>query len=220
MMLYKGVVSFIRLLNNYFLVEGFKYHPFAYIGKGSSVGKYSKLHSKAKLIQSTLGEYSYIGPNSIIANSDVGKFCSIAHEVLVGGMGKHPTDWVSTHPVFYAPKGPLGMTFSRGYSFSEHERTKIGNDVWVGVRAVILDGVIVGDGAIVAAGAVVTKDIPAYAIVGGVPAKVIRYRFNDDEIKFLLNLEWWHKSDSFLRANYKMMQVTDKKNLKEVMNAR
>ena len=71
--------------------------------------------------------------------------------------------------------------------------THIGNDVWIGLNATILDGVTIGDGAIVAAGAVVTKDVPPYAVVAGVPAKIIKYRFTESQIDFLLKFRWWEK---------------------------
>ncbi len=75
---------------------------------------------------------------------------------------------------------------------------KIGNDVWIGANVLILDGVTIGNGAIIAAGAVVTKDVPPYAVVGGVPAKIIKYRFNKEEIDFLEQLKWWEKDEKWL----------------------
>ena len=84
--------------------------------------------------------------------------------------------------------------------------THIGNDVWIGLNATILDGVTIGDGAIVAAGAVVTKDVPPYAVVGGVPAKIIKYRFTESQIDFLLKFRWWEKDRKWIQQNYKRFQ--------------
>jgi virginiamycin A acetyltransferase len=82
----------------------------------------------------------------------------------------------------------------------EYKRITIGNDVWIGARAVILDGITIGDGAIVGACAVVTKDVPPYAVVAGVPARVIRYRFSEKKIRTLLELQWWEWSPEEIKA--------------------
>lgn len=94
------------------------------------------------------------------------------------------------------------MTYSDDEKYTEFKRQiEIGNDVWIGDSVLILDGVKIGDGAVLAAGAVVTADVPPYAIVGGVPAKVIRYRFNEDEIEHLIKLKWWDKSEQWIKEN-------------------
>ena len=209
-MLIGRLISLVRLLKRQSSVEGFKFHFSAYLSKDSTVGKYSKLHKNSKLFNSVLGDYSYLGPNTVVGNCDIGKFCSIAHEALIGGLGKHPVDRVSTHPAFYSPPGPLGISFADKKYFEEYERTKIGNDVWIGVRAIVLDGVSIGDGAIVAAGAVVTKDVPSYAIVGGVPAKVIRYRLQEDEIEYLIRFKWWDKDIKWLKENHMLFHDVNK----------
>ncbi len=96
------------------------------------------------------------------------------------GLGRHPTSHVSTHPSFYSVSQPLSKTFSKYDTFNCFERTSIGHDVWIGESALVVDGVKISTGAIIAAGAVVTKDVPAYAIVAGVPARVIKYRFSEE----------------------------------------
>jgi len=145
-----------------------------------------------------------------IRNADVGAFCSIGPEVLIGGFGKHPTNWISTHPAFYSPLKQAGFTFSTESKFRELERTEIGNDVWIGARAMILDGVKIGNGAIVAAGAVVARDVSPYSIVGGVPAKEIRKRFGDDVIASLKGMEWWNLSlDDLAGLSDKFIAITD-----------
>lgn len=127
----------------------------------------------------SIGAYSYVCAESIIDESvSIGKYTSIARYSVISPR-THPTNWLSSHPFQYGEK---------------HETVKptfIGNDVWIGVRVTIMGGVKIGDGVIIGSGAVVTKDIPPYAIVVGVPAKVIKYRFSEDIIKQLLKLKWW-----------------------------
>ena len=155
------------------------------------------------------GRNSYASWDAIsIINKDsvIGSFCSIAADVQIG-LSQHPTDHLTTHPMTY--KTPFLTAFEmmmpalrkRGANdFTITSKCVIGNDVWLGSRAMIMDGVTIGDGAIVAAGAVVTRDVPPYAIVGGVPAKVIKYRFSPEMIEKLLRLKWWECSDEEIAA--------------------
>jgi acetyltransferase-like isoleucine patch superfamily enzyme len=165
-------------------------------------GVYNTINNKVSLRNVKIGDFSFISNNTNIANAVVGKFSSIGPEVLIG-LGKHPSrDFVSTHPLFYSQLKQSQITFASNTYFAEFETVKIGNDVWVGARAVILDGITIGDGSIIAAGAVVTKDVPSYAIVGGVPAKVLRYRFESNEIDFLNKFKWWDRDTNWLKKNY------------------
>ncbi len=143
------------------------------------------------ILNSTINSYSYVGKNAIIQNATIASFCSIANDVFIG-LGAHPIENFSTSPIFYRINNPLNIKLIDVDSgFNEYQSIEIGNDVWIGARAIVMDGVKINDGAIIAAGAVVTKDIPAYAIVGGIPAKVIRYRFSPEKIEELLKLQWW-----------------------------
>lgn len=141
-----------------------------------------------------VGFDTYVGKGLEVANkkTTIGKYCSIARFVCIG-TGQHPTDLLSTHPMLYKdmPYGPNLPPECRCKYDDENPPCHIGNDVWIGRGAVIMDGLTVGDGAIVATSAIVTKDVPPYAIVGGVPAKLIRYRFPPDIIEALLELRWW-----------------------------
>lgn len=166
-------------------------------------GNYNKLYEGATLTSVTMGDFSYISSNSKITNTEIGKFCCIGSEVIVG-LGMHPSrDFVSSHSIFYTPMHQKKIAFAKTSYFDEFKHTKIGNDVWLGTRCMVLDGVTIGDGAIVAAGALVTKDVPDYAVVGGIPAKILRYRFEPTEISFLKQLKWWDKEIEWLQENYK-----------------
>jgi len=164
-------------------------------------GRHNTLSSDVVLCNVALGDFSYIAANSKFVNAEIGKFTSIGPEVIAG-LGMHPSrDFVSLHPIFFSAHYQAQITFASPPYWEEFAPIKIGNDVWVGARAVILDGVTIGDGAIIGAGAVVTKDVPDYAVVGGVPAKVIRYRFEQEEIEFLLRFKWWDMEIDWLKSN-------------------
>jgi acetyltransferase-like isoleucine patch superfamily enzyme len=154
----------------------------------SHLKQYSRLKEYSELHNSTLGEYSYISQYSIVNKSEIGKFCSIAHGCYIG-LWEHNTQ-VTTHSFYlYEHSG----NFVKGYKNYNKDNiiTTLGSDVWVGANAVILKGINVGDGAIIGASAVVTKDVPPYAIVVGNPAKIIKYRYNRDDIIWLLKIKWW-----------------------------
>jgi acetyltransferase-like isoleucine patch superfamily enzyme len=155
-----------------------------------------------------IGAYTYLGGRETFIRhvSSIGRFCSIASNVIAGQV-EHPTDFISASPVLtgFDEFGDLSWFYDRNRVFvskgistlqasmsNRIEKIKIGNDVWIGEGAFIRRGVTLGDGAIVAARAVVTKDVPPYAIVGGTPARVLRYRFEPDVIAKLLALQWWN----------------------------
>ncbi|PTE24806.1 acetyltransferase [Staphylococcus equorum] len=137
-----------------------------------------------------LGNYSYIGYNSHLNNVRIGNYCSISSDVKIG-LGTHPIHLFSTSPVFYSDNNPFNLKINKTHYNDNPKLTIIKNDVWIGSNVIIMDGVKVGNGAIIAAGSVVTKDISNYEIVGGVPAKLINKRFDEDTIKKLNASKWW-----------------------------
>lgn len=145
-----------------------------------------------------LGDYSYIARNANATNVKIGKFCSIGPNFCCG-LGLHPTNGISTAPMFYSKAKQNGVSLVKEVIYEEQRQTIIGNDVFIGANVTIIDGVTVGDGAVVGAGAVVVKDIPPYAVAVGVPAKVIKYRFDQDIIYKLLQLKWWNWSEDELQ---------------------
>lgn len=163
----------------------------------SIVDSTSSIFSSCNIVRCKIGKYSYVGHDSTLVNTVVGNFCSISDNVFIGG-AEHPMDWGSTSPVFENVKKSGSGPRKR---FSSHElppskKTIIGSDVWIGHASTIKQGVTIGNGAVVAAGAVVTKDVPAYAIVGGIPAKIIRFRFDDSIIEELEKSKWWDFDDN------------------------
>jgi acetyltransferase-like isoleucine patch superfamily enzyme len=165
-------------------------NPICDVVAESTVDGQSRLYSPYRFEQSSLGAYSYIAEDSVVKNTSIGKFVSIGPGFRCG-FGIHPVDTVSTSPVFYSVHKQTGETLSRNNKVVESKPVLIGNDVYIGMRVTILDGVSIADGAVIGAGAVVTHDIPAYAIAVGVPAKVVRYRFEPPVIARLLASRWW-----------------------------
>lgn len=190
----------------YFQFKYNKYHlKIGYLSDvvGCKFGYFNNIYSNVLLYHVELGDFSYVNSNSRMNRTKVGKFTAIGENVMCG-IGKHPSKtFVSIHPIFYSTQKQSQITFSDKDYFEEFSPIEIGNDVWIGARAIIMDGVCIGDGAIIGAGAIVTKDVPPYAIVVGAPAKIIRYRFDEQQIEFLRNFQWWNKDIGWLRQHYK-----------------
>lgn len=177
-----------------------KFYQHIFVDKNTIIGKNVVLFDNVTVENSDIGNNTFVQKNSSINNCTIGKYCSIATNVFVG-IGNHPTDHVSTHPSFYSNTLPIVKTYVSNNKFKFYEPVVIGNDVWVGQNVLILDGIKIGNGAIIAAGAVVTKNVAPYEIVGGVPAKNIRYRFSPDVIERLEKLSWWDRPDQWLKEN-------------------
>ena len=148
--------------------------------------------------RNVLYHFDFIGDRLII-----GKFCSIAAGVtFVMNGGNHRTDWLTNYPF---PVFGHGWEHAMPESWPNKGDTVVGNDVWLGYGAVVMPGVRIGDGAIIATQAVVTKDVPPYAIVGGNPAQIIRFRFDEPVIERLLQIRWWDWPIDHITENLKAL---------------
>lgn len=184
------------------------------IGKDVFVDKYTRvehstlcdrvrLERNNQIVYSQLGRYTYTGANTVIKNARLGRFDSVAWNVSIGG-NTHELNHLTTHSFLVYPKWNMG---GDGNWKSASDKCEIGNDVWIGSGAVILRNVTVENVAVIGAGSVVTKSVPAYSIVVGNPARVLRMRCSDSLIERLLKLEWWDLPDSVIRENFDLFRA-------------
>ena len=159
-------------------------------------GEKVRIEPVALLSDVEIGDFSYLSDNAIVSNTSIGKFCSIGPNFFCG-WGVHPTNGISTSPVFYSSKAQF--TFSKEDKIDEHPKITIGNDVFIGANVTVLEGITIGDGAIIGAGAVVSKDIPPYAIAVGAPIQIKKYRFAENQIQSMQRIQWWNFDDEQLK---------------------
>ena len=162
-----------------------------------------------------IGRASYGAPRLFWSNGDfahaleIGSFCSIADDVgiFVGKHGRHTIDYVSTYPLALV----FGRSTAKVASSTENGSmsVRIGNDVWIGRGCLIMAGVTIGDGAVIATRAVVNRDVPPYAIVGGTPARILKYRFSPEVISKLAKIQWWDWPDELIANRHAFFQTPD-----------
>ena len=201
-----------------YLYNRIKHHGKATFPYSAIIGRHVNFEGKNAIGEGTaftgsLGWCSYIASFSDLY-ATVGRYTSIGSRVTTL-MYRHPTTYpfVSTSPVFYAMQTAVGKGYANEDMFKEcvmadekrHAAIVIGNDCWINSNVTFASGVSIGDGAIVLAGAVVTKDVPPYAIVGGVPARVLKYRYSEEDISWLLKTRWWAKSPEWISENWKAL---------------
>lgn len=163
-------------------------------------GRHVYVGNNVTLQNVTIGDRSYVNRGTSVMNATVGKYCSIGPNVQII-VGAHPIHMVSSHPAFYASNKSF-HTFADQMYFAEFGRAVIGNDVWIGEGSLIPGKVVIGDGAVVAARAVVTADVEPYSIVGGIPARHIRYRFNEPIRRAIAMSRWWDWDENELQTNF------------------
>lgn len=168
------------------------------------VGNNVAFNRRSYINDSSIGAFSYSGSNTTINFTSIGKFCSLARNVDIGGFN-HDYCKVTTMPMFRFKQLSGGTNPEVG----EKELCRVGNDVWIAAGTQILHKVSVGDGSVIGGGAVVTRDVPPYAIVAGVPAKVIKFRFDEKTIEELMQIRWWDWPENIVLENIEWMIKND-----------
>lgn len=217
------VIQKFRYRNSY--KKGVVIAEFVELTGNTTLGCFSMIAHHASISNSEIGAYTSIGRYSKVRDSTIGRYCSISWDVTIGATS-HPYNHITTHSFPYNPQFAL---CEKQINYHEAVKTVIGNDVWIGTNAIILPGISIGDGAVIGAGSVVTHDVEAYSIVGGVPARLIKYRFEKDIRERLSDLKWWNWSEEKLKSFIKVFsedvtetllnEITSKESFDEEGNA-
>jgi phosphonate metabolism protein (transferase hexapeptide repeat family) len=160
--------------------------------RNATLGRFTELKERVQFHDSALGDYSYVERHSEVIYSAIGKFCAIASDVRINALN-HPMERISQHKITYRPNEYFAHArIDKGFREQRiAEAVSVGHDVWIGHGAIVLPGVRIGHGAVIAAGAVVTKDVSPHAVVAGVPARFLKWRFAPEISARIIALAWW-----------------------------
>lgn len=170
----------------------------------------SELGRRNLIRSSSIGRGTYTGTNTIIKFTEIGKYCSLSWNLSIGG-GSHDYTHTSMYTDYWYKRTfnialPIAPNTDTDQKETGKYRTHIGNDVWIGAGAQILSGITIGDGCVIGAGAIVTKDVPPYSIVTGIPGKITKKRFSDDVINLLLKIRWWDWDERKIIENIDLLR--------------
>jgi virginiamycin A acetyltransferase len=212
-----GAGSLIRrsvVLSDVVVGRSCKLHDSVLVGE-ICIDDFVEIHNSRLSGHVSVGRFTVINPKTSVLSSvheiSIGQFCSIAPEVWIQEY-LHRTDYVTT---YYINKHLLGG--STKDDITSKGPIVIGNDVWIGTKSTILSGLRIGDGAIIGANSLVTKDIPPYAVVGGSPARVIKYRFTQETIELLLRVKWWDWKSDYIREHGKLFSLSDERQIQDYL---
>ncbi|MCX2473229.1 CatB-related O-acetyltransferase [Pedobacter sp. MC2016-05] len=204
-LIYKSIKSFFYQLK--FKNKNVRFLSGNIITKDCVFEGYNSIGNNNYLARVDFGFGSYLSEDNKLVNVKIGKFCSLGSHIR-NTRGRHPSEvFVSTHPAFFSPGKVAGFTFSDKQYFTEHIYNEdgfyatIGNDVWIGDNVTIQEGIVIGDGAIIGTNSLVTKNVEPYSINFGVPCRKIKYRFELNEIKLLIESRWWDRDLEWLMEN-------------------